>query len=114
VDDDRQAALADLGRARRRNRLATVDWFDSFYHAYLTALGMGAAIIVGSTFIPDQEVTAAGAARVASDGPALVGLAIAVLFALGLRSGGRGGPLSLEAATVTHIMLAPLDRAGPT
>jgi hypothetical protein len=112
VDDDRRTALADLGRARRHNRLATVDWFDSFYHAYLTGLGVGAAVIVGSTFIPDQEVTAATALRVASDGPALVGLAIAVLFALGLRSGGRGGPLSLEAATVAHVLLAPVDRAG--
>lgn len=111
MEAERLSALADLGRARRRNRLATVDWFDSFYHAYLTALGVGVAVIVGSTFVPDQEVTAATAARVAREGPALVGLAVAVLVALGLRSGGRGGPLSLEAPTVVHVLLSPVARA---
>lgn len=112
MNDDRLAALGELGRARRRNRLATVDWFDSFYHAYLTALGVGAAILVGSSFIPDQEVTSAGAARVAGDGPALLGLGIAMVVAVGLRSGGRGGPLSLEGPTVAHVLLAPLSRAA--
>ena len=112
MNDDRLAALAELGRTRRRNRLATVDWFDSFYHAYLTALGVGAAILVGSSFIPDQEVTSAAAARVASDGPALLGLGIALVVAVGLRSGGRGGPLSLEGPTVAHVLLAPLARAA--
>ncbi|CAN5691150.1 hypothetical protein BH24ACT2_BH24ACT2_09790 [soil metagenome] len=112
MNGDRGAALADLGRARRHHRLATVDWFDSFYHAYLTALGVGVAIIVGSTYIPDEELTAAGAALVAREGPAPVGLGIAVLVALGLRSGGRGGPLSLEAPTVAHVLLAPVDRSA--
>lgn len=112
MDDERLEALAELARARRHNRLATVDWFDSFYHAYLTALGVGAAILAGSSLVPDREVTVATAARVANEGPALLGLVIAVLVALGLRSGGRGGPLSLEAATVSHVLLAPVDRAA--
>ena len=33
------------------------------------------------------------------------------MWAVGLRSGGRGGPLVIEAADVRHVLLAPLDRA---
>lgn len=111
VDVDGAAVLADLSRTRRRRRLNRVDWFDSFYHAYLTALTVAVATIVGSTFVPDEVVAATAAARVAAEGPALLGAGIAVLVALGLRSGGRGGPLALEAPTVQHVLLAPVDRS---
>ena len=32
------------------------------------------------------------------------------MLAVGLRSGGRGGPLVIEAADVRHVLLAPIDR----
>ncbi len=35
---------------------------------------------------------------------------VAVVVALGLRSGSRGGPLALERADVRHVLLAPVDR----
>ncbi len=108
----RPSPLAELQRARRRRRLADVDWFDSFYQAYLTGLGVTVVTVVASTFVPDRQVAAATVAQVARDGPALLGLGVAVIVALGLRSGGRGGPLALEAPTVFHVLLAPVDRAG--
>ena len=103
--------LAELSRTRRRRRLDRVDWFDSFYNSYLTALAVAIATIVGSTYVPDQAVSAGAASRVVAEGPAFLGVGIAVLVALGLRSGGRGGPLALEAPTVQHVLLAPVDRA---
>ncbi len=112
VDVDGQALLAELSRTRRRRRLDRVDWFDSFYNAYLTALAVGIATIVGSTYVPDETVSASAAVAVAADGPAVLGVGIAVLLALGLRSGGRGGPLALEAPTVQHVLLAPVDRSA--
>lgn len=112
MDVDGTTVLAELSRTRRRRRLDRVDWFDSFYNAYLTALAVGVATIVGSTFVPDEVVSAGTAARVAAEGPALLGAGIAVLVALGLRSGGRGGPLALEAPTVQHVLLAPIDRGA--
>lgn len=112
MPDERLAALAELDRTRRRHRLADVDWFDSFYHAYLTALGVGVATVFASTFVPDQVVGTATAEQVADQGPAVIGIIVAVALALGLRSGGRGGPLALEAPTVVHVLLAPVDRTA--
>lgn len=107
-----QAALAQLAQARRRNRLASVDWFDAFYQAYLTALGVAVTVVVASTFVPDQRVNATTAARVADEAPALLGAGFAVLIALGIRSGGRGGPLALEAPMIQHVLLAPIERGA--
>lgn len=103
-------ALADLERARRQRRIADVDLFDAFYGAYLTGVGVLVATVVGATFVPDEEVAAATAAGVADAGAAVVGLVLALILVSGLRSGGRGGPLALEAPVVQHVLLAPLDR----
>jgi hypothetical protein len=43
-------------------------------------------------------------------GAAVIGLVAAFVLAVGLRSGGRGGPLVIEAADVRHVLLAPVDR----
>jgi hypothetical protein len=47
---------------------------------------------------------------VRSVGPAVIGTAIALVVAVGLRGGARGGPIALEAAEVRHVLLAPVDR----
>ncbi len=54
------------------------------------------------------KLTGAHLTRLADDGPAVLGLLIAMAVAFGLRSGGRGGPLTLEAAVVQHELLAPV------
>jgi hypothetical protein len=106
----REEALRDLRRFRRRRWLANLDWVDALYRAYLTALALGALVVGLSAAAQDAEVGPATADRVADRGPAWLGLALATAVAAGLRSGGRGGPLALEAAEVRHVLLAPLDR----
>jgi len=106
----RTHALRDLARARRRNRAAGVDVFEGFYQAYLTAFGCGIAVLLGSDAIGDQRAAPDQVARVASHGPGAIGLGVALVLAVALRSGSRGGPLVLPAADVRHVLLAPVDR----
>ncbi len=47
---------------------------------------------------------------VAVHGADWLGVFTAVVVAIGLRSGARGGPLALERAEVRHVLLAPVDR----
>jgi hypothetical protein len=63
-----------------------------------------------SSVTGDTKLSAAEIANIRHDGGAVVGLAFALIFAVGLRSGGRGGPLVIEAADVRHVLLAPVDR----
>jgi hypothetical protein len=104
-------ALGELAAARRRRRLGQLDWFEAFYNAYLAGIGVVVATAAVSTVLPEGEVAAETARRVAADGPALAGLVLAVAVAVGARSGGRGGPIALEPAVVHHVLLAPVDRA---
>ena len=48
----------------------------------------------------DEPATAAQLADVLDRGPAVIGLFAVAAFALGLRSGSDGGPISLEAGDV--------------
>jgi hypothetical protein len=105
-------ALGELASARRRRRLGQLDWFEAFYNAYLAGIGVVVATAVVSTLLPEGEVTADTARRVAADGPALAGLALAAVVAIGARSGGRGGPIALEPAVVHHVLLSPVDRTA--
>jgi len=105
-------ALRELAKARRRNRAARVDVFEGFYQAYLTAFGCGVAVLIGSDAIGDQRATVAQVTKVVTHGPGFVGLAIALIFAVAVRSGSRGGPLVLPAADVRHVLLAPVPRGN--
>jgi len=110
---DPEAALAELGAARGRRRLLTLDPFDAFYRAYLAGISVVVVAVVGAGFLPEGQVTAATARQVAEEGPALAGVVLALAVAVGLRSGGRGGPLALQPAEVNHVLLAPLPRSRP-
>jgi hypothetical protein len=77
---------------------------------YITAIVSGVAVWLLSGFTGDTRVVAATAAHVGHHDAPLVGVAIALCWATGLRSGGRGGPLVIEAADVRHVLLSPLDR----
>jgi hypothetical protein len=103
-------ALRALQRARRSNRLATVDRFEALYNVYLSGL-LGSLAVVGLSNLAGDRMVDAGELRSVLDtGPALLGLLAAVGVAVGIRSGGRGGPLALPAADVRHVLLAPVDR----
>lgn len=104
------AVLADLRRARRRQRLAEIHWIDALYQVYVTAIAAGAVVLVVSGLVGGDRLDPAGLDRVLADGPTWLGLGAAVAVALGLRSGARGGPLALEAAEARHVLLAPIDR----
>ena len=105
-------ALRALQRARRRNRLATIDRFEALYNVYLAGL-LGSLGVVGlSNLAGDRPVDAGELRAVVQHGPAAFGLLAALALAVGIRSGGRGGPLALPPADVRHVLLAPVDRTA--
>jgi hypothetical protein len=104
------AVLADLAKARRSRRLADVDIFEKLYQAYLSVIVVGVVLAVGASAVGDERVGHATFQRVVDDGPAAVGLLCALVLVTGLRSGARGGPLTLEAPFVTHVLLSPMPR----
>ena len=101
-------ALQDLRRARRHNRLENIHWIDALYRVYITALLGGIFVILVAGKLPDDKLSPESLTKLADQGPAALGLLIAVGLAFGLRSGGRGGPLTLEAPVVQHELLAPV------
>lgn len=109
-EDDTSHAYGELRTARRRNRIATVDKFDVFYKAYVTAIfaSLGMYFAIGA--IGDAPVSTSTVETIARIAPQWLGLGVAVAIAVGLRSGGRGGPLGFELADVRHVILAPVDR----
>ena len=109
-DADLEGALADFRRMRRRKRLAEVHWIDALYQAYLTALIGGTAVLIGAGFVGDGLLNASQLDRLTSDGHDWLAFGMAIVVAIGIRSGSRGGPIALERAEVWHVLLAPVDR----
>ena len=103
-------AVSALRRARQKNRLAEVEWFEALYRVYLAAFIFGGGILFISGLVPDKPVADSMAADVSKFGAAWLGLAGVLAFAMGLRSGSRGGPLAIEEADVRHVLLAPVSR----
>jgi hypothetical protein len=111
-DADLERSLADWRRYRRRKRLADVHWVDALYQAYITALiGIGALYVL-TGFVGDELLAPEPLSRAVRQGDDWLGVIVAVAFAIGLRSGSRGGPLALERAEVRHVLLAPVDRTA--
>ena len=109
IDTDASlGALKDLRRARRQNRLEDIHWIDALYRVYITALLGGIFVILVAGKLPDDKLSPESLTKLADQGPAALGLLVAVGLAFGLRSGGRGGPLTLEAPVVQHELLAPV------
>jgi hypothetical protein len=103
-------AVQALRRARRRRARERFHWVDALYRAYLTGIGAIVATLFLSGALGDARATAAERHDIAVHAPALLGCLLAVLIAMGLRAGSRGGPLVIEAADVQHLLLAPIDR----
>jgi len=103
-------ALRDLRAARRRHYAEHVDWVEALYRLYLGVIFGGWALALISGALADVRVDAHTLEAIHRHGAAALGLLVAVAVAGGLRSGGRGGPLVLEAADVQHVLLAPVDR----
>jgi hypothetical protein len=109
-DVDDVEVLGDLADARRDRRSTDVDWFERLYQAYLTVIGSIMAVVVATTFIGTDEISDAALERVAADGHWIVAGIAALAVLAGVRSGARGGPLTLEPPFVQHVLLSPADR----
>lgn len=103
-------ALGAMRRTRRRHRLGELEWFEALYRVYLAAFLGGGAFFFVAGLVDDSRVSADTASDIYRLGPGWLGLAAVVAVAFGLRSGSRGGPLSVEEADVRHVLLAPIDR----
>lgn len=104
-------ALIQLRRTRQRNRLGNLEWFETAYRVYIVALFGGGTVLWISASIGDEPVSAATAAEIARNAPAVLGLLAILALMIGMRSGAQGGPLALEAADVSYVMLSPVDRS---
>ncbi len=107
---DAKATLKELRRTRQRRRLGELDWYDIVYRVYLFAL-VGLVVVV---WVSDAIDGAIGDSVDTQDlltrGPAVIGLLLVIAFALGLRSGADGGPVSVEVADIRHVLLAPISQ----
>lgn len=103
-------ALRDLRAARRRRYAENVNVLEVLYRLYVgVILGAGGLALISGA-LADVRVDPHTVEEIRRHGPAALGLLVALAAAAGLRSGGRGGPLVLEAADVQHVLLAPVDR----
>jgi hypothetical protein len=107
-----KAAVEQLRAARRRRRLGDTQWGELAYRVYTTALFCLVVAIMLAGWVGDRELDAASTQSVAREAPAWLGLLLALVVVMGVRSGRRGGPLALEAADVQHLLLSPADRSG--
>ena len=105
-----QRALVELRQARRVKNREAVHWIDAIYRVYMSGLAAMAFVVVATSAFGDTKVPDADAAAFATKATGWLGLAFALAVGVGLRSGGRGGPLTLQAATVQHELMAPVDR----
>jgi hypothetical protein len=90
--------------------VANVHWIDALYQVYLAGFFSLVAVLFVSSWIGGDELGPWRTSLVLRDGPDVIGFAVAVAILVGLRSGARGGPLSIEAADARHVLLAPIDR----
>jgi hypothetical protein len=103
-------ALADLHQARRHNHQTAVHWIDALYRVYIIGLVCSTAVVLGSGLFGNELLSPEQTDRFVTYAPAWLGLGFAVAVAIGMRSGARGGPLTLQAATVQYELQAPIDR----
>jgi len=106
-----RVVVRELRHTRQRRRLGDTDWYDIAYRVYLFAL-VGLTLVVWISDAIDGAIGDDGieTAELLATGPAIIGLGIVVAFALGLRSGADGGPVSIEVADIRHVLLAPVPR----
>ncbi len=111
MQHDERKVLKDLHAARRRRRTQAFDPFEALYRAYLTGICLAVAVLALSSVTGDTRLSATQVVDVRQHGAVYIGAAVALVLAIGLRSGGRGGPLVIEAADVRHVLLAPVERS---
>jgi hypothetical protein len=111
-DADLEWSLGQWRAFRRHKRLVDVHWVDALYKVYMTAVVSLIVVLFVVGLIGDSPVRGAALDRVRAEGPAWVGIGVAAVAAIGIRSGSRGGPLALERAEIRHVLMAPVDRTS--
>lgn len=112
VESTGSAALREIRRARRDRYVEQLDLMEILYRVYVVAIISVLALGVIAGAIDEAAATAGAVAWLRDDGPAVIGVAIAIAVLAGLRTGARGGPLAIEAAEVQYVLLAPIDRSA--
>lgn len=109
--DESTVVLRAMRVARRRRRVADLEWFEALYRVYMAAFVVGGGILFLSGLVGDRPLSPGALDDVVARGPSMVGLAMAVAMWTGVRSGANGGPVSIEEAEVRHLLLAPVPRS---
>ena len=105
-------ALHEMRVRRRRNRVASIEWFEALYRVYIAAfLGLWAVLFL-SDLAGGDPLGPVTVADIGTHGPGVLGLLAAAVLHLGVTSGSAGGPISVEPADVGHVLLAPLPRGA--
>ncbi len=78
-----------LQRGRRTRRLHDLDWIEVAYKAYVAAILSLGTLFTSAAIVGDRSLGRATVHDMVHDGPAILGLVIAVGIAMGLRSGSR-------------------------
>lgn len=110
MPSDTQATLRELRRARKQRRLGDTDWYDVAYRVYLFGFAGLTAVVLASDAIQGVVGDDVDTNDLLTRGPSIIGLLAMFAFALGLRSGADGGPVSIEVADIRHVLLAPISR----
>jgi len=105
-----KATLNDLRRTRQSRRLGDTDWYDIAYRVYLFGLVGLTLVVLVSDAVDGVIGDGIDSADLLARGPSITGLLVVAAFALGVRSGADGGPVSIEVADIRHVLLAPVSR----
>jgi len=107
---DPVAAMKAMRRARRRRYVARADVMEVLYRVYLGAIAALFVLAFLAGALHEVPADPSSVAGIRAHGPAVIGIAVALLVYAGLRAGARGGPLAIEAAEVRYTLLAPVSR----
>jgi hypothetical protein len=107
---DARATLRELRRTRTKRRLGSTDWYDIAYRVYLFAFAGLVLLVVVSDAIDGLIDDDVDVDVLLAKGPSILGIAVMLAVAMGLRSGADGGPISVETADIRHVLLAPMSR----
>jgi hypothetical protein len=107
---DARATLRELRRTRTKRRLGSTDWYDIAYRVYLFAFAGLVLVVLVSDAIDGLIDDDVDVDVLLAKGPSILGIAVMLAVAMGLRSGADGGPISVEPADIRHVLLAPISR----
>jgi uncharacterized protein DUF6297 len=108
--DQSKAMLAELRALRRKRHVEELDWVDTLYRAYVLLVLALVAVLVLSAIVGDTKVASDTVHDMRRNATAIVSIAYALVVLAALRSGSRGGPHTVQAPDVHHLLLAPIDR----